>query len=75
MTTQGLGLGLRGLDLELGLNNNIMTSMSLAVVDGRPTSQIIVSFSMRRQLSSVFMVTYLPTILMNAMNQATVYIE
>ena len=71
----GLGLGLRGLDLELGLNNNIMTSMSLAVVDGRPTSQIIVSFSMRRQLSSVFMVTYLPTILMNAMNQATVYIE
>ena len=52
-----------------------MTAMCLAVVDGRPNSQIIVSFSMKRQLSSVFMVTYLPTILMNAMNQATVYIE
>ena len=52
-----------------------MTAMCLAIVDGRPSQQIIVSFSMRRQVVSVFMVTYLPTILMNAMNQATVYIE
>ena len=46
-----------------------------AVVEGRPSQQLTVSFSMKRNLMSVFMVTYLPTILMNAMNQATVYIE
>ena len=37
--------------------------------------KMIVDFYMTRSLFTVFMVTYLPTVLMNVMNQAVVYIR
>merc|ERR1711894_716701 len=54
-----------------------MGESSSAIIEGMPSpsQKITVSFSMKRSVWSVFMVTYLPTILMNAINQATVYIE
>ena len=36
---------------------------------------MIVDMNMTRSLFTVFMVTYLPTVLMNVMNQAVVYIR
>ena len=37
--------------------------------------RIVVSVSLKRNVVSVFAVTYLPTILMNIINQASVYLR
>ena len=64
--------------INLHISNHIVDiPENSLVIEGMPSpsQKITVSFSMKRSVWSVFMVTYLPTILMNAINQATVYIE
>ena len=64
--------------INLHISNHIVhIPENSLVIEGMPSpsQKITVSFSMKRSVWSVFMVTYLPTILMNAINQATVYIE
>ena len=43
--------------------------------DTKDGSGVTLSFILTRNLQTIFMVTYLPTLLMNVMNQAMVYIQ
>ena len=43
--------------------------------DTKDGSGVTLSFILTRNFRTIFMVTYLPTILMNVMNQAMVYIQ
>ena len=53
----------------------MVNSWSIYIVNVGNKSKMIVDMNMTRSLFTVFMVTYLPTVLMNVMNQAVVYIR
>ena len=53
----------------------MVNSWEIYLVSFGSKDKMIVDFYMTRSLFTVFMVTYLPTVLMNVMNQAVVYIR
>ena len=53
----------------------MVNSWEIYMVSFGSKDRMIVDMNMTRSLFTVFMVTYLPTVLMNVMNQAVVYIR